>query len=89
MALVQRNELDKTEITGQFKQVQCRHAQWVEDDVTGEIIGGKSFHRHVISPGDATSGEPAETQAIVAAVHTQEVIDAYKAFQVAQEAELV
>jgi hypothetical protein len=89
MALVQKNELDKTEIVGQFKQVQCRHAQWVEDDVTGEIIGGKSFHRHVVSPGDDVSNEPAETQAIVAAVHTDAVIAAYVAFQAEQESELV
>jgi hypothetical protein len=49
MALVQRNELDKTEIVGEFKMVQCRHAIWVEDDVTGEVIGGKTFNRHVIA----------------------------------------
>jgi hypothetical protein len=86
MALVQRNELDKTEIVGEFKMVQCRHAIWVEDDVTGEVIGGKTFNRHVIAPGDDTTGEPAETQAIVAAVHTDAVIAAYVEFQATQEA---
>ena len=89
MALAKVSQLDKTEIVGEFKQVQCRHAQWVEDDVTGEIIGGKSFHRHVVSPGDDVSNEPAETQAIVAAVHTDAVIAAYVAFQAEQESELV
>ena len=87
MALVKKTVVDKVEVVGEFKHVQCREATWVEDD--GVMVGGKNFHRHVISPGDDTSGEPAETQAIVAAVHTQEVIDAYKAFQEAQEAELV
>ena len=33
-------------------------------------------------------GEPAETQAIVAAVHTDAVIAAYVAFQAEQESEL-
>ncbi|MBT4668615.1 MAG: hypothetical protein HOC17_03655, partial [Candidatus Ruthia sp.] len=62
MALVKVSKLDKTEIVGEFKHVQCRHATWVEDD--GVMIGGKNFHRHVIAPGDDTTGEPAETIAI-------------------------
>jgi len=33
----------------------------------------------VISPGDDVSGESDETQALVAAVHTQEIKDAYAA----------
>ena len=86
MALVQRNELDKTEIVGIHKMVQCREATWVEDD--GVMVGGKEFHRHVISPGDDVSNEPAETQAIVAAVHTPAVISAYNDMLAAQEANL-
>jgi len=87
MALVKITQLDKTEIVGEHKMIQCRHATWVEDD--GVMVGGKNFHRHVVSPGDDVSNEPAETQAIVAAVHTDAVIAAYVAFQEAQEAELV
>lgn len=75
MALVKVTQLDKTEIVGEFKHVQCRHATWVEDD--GVVIGGKSYSRHVIAPNDDVSNEPAETQAIVAAVHTQAIKDAY------------
>ena len=86
MALLKITELDKTEIVGEYKHVQCRTATWVEDD--GVMVGGKNFHRHVVSPGDDTSNEPAETQAICAAVHTPEVIAAYVAFQAAQEAEM-
>ena len=86
MALVKIEQLDKTEIVGEHKMIQCRHATWVEDD--GVMVGGKNFHRHVVSPGDDVSNEPAETQAIVAAVHTDAVIAAYVAFQEAQEAEL-
>jgi len=88
MALVRISELDKTEIVGINKMVQCRHAVYVQDDVTGEVIGGKTFNRHVIAPGDDTTGEPAETIAICNAVHTPEVIAAYEAMLAAQEAEM-
>jgi hypothetical protein len=86
MALVKKTVVDKVEVVGEHKMVQCREATWVEDDVTGEVIGGKTFNRHVIAPGDDTTGEPAETQAIVAAVHTDAVIAAYVEFQATQEA---
>jgi hypothetical protein len=39
----------------------------------------QSFHRHVVAPGDDYSGENDRVQAICAATHTPEVIDAYKA----------
>ena len=84
MALVKVTKLDKTEIVGIHKMVQCRHATWVEDN--GVMVGGKNFHRHVIAPGDDTTGEPAETIAICNAVHTPEVIAAYQAFQQEQAA---
>jgi len=86
MALEKKTVTDKVEIVGEFKHVQCREATWVEDD--GVMIGGKNFHRHVIAPGDDTTGEPAETIAICNAVHTPEVITAYEAFQLAQQAEM-
>jgi hypothetical protein len=85
MADIRVSELDKTEIVGQFKMVQCRHAEYTKDDVTGEIFGGKKYRRHVIAPGDDTTGEPAETIAICNAVHTPAVVDAYKAFLAEQE----
>ena len=75
MALLRITQLDKTEIVGEFKHVQCRHATWVEDD--GVMVGGKSYSRHVINPNDDVSDEPAEVQAIVAAVHTPTVCLAY------------
>jgi len=81
MALTEQNIIDKYEIVGEFKHVQCRHARVIYDD--GVEIS-RSFHRHVISPGDDVSGEPAEVQAICAAVHTAEIIAAYQA-QVANE----
>jgi hypothetical protein len=46
----------------------------------GVEISGK-FHRHVVAPGDDYSAEDAKVKAICAAMHTPEVIAAYKAAQ--------
>lgn len=43
-----------------------------------------SFHRHVVAPGDDYSGEDTRVQGICAALHTAEVIAAYKAAIAAQ-----
>jgi len=78
MALTERTEEDKIEIIGQYKNVQVRTATVIERD--GVEIS-RSFHRHVVQPGDDTSSESAEVQAICAAVHTSEIIAAYQASQ--------
>ena len=83
MALTERTEEDKIEIVGAFKHVQVRTATIIERD--GEEIS-RSFHRHVVAPGDDTSGESAEVQAICAAVHTAEIIAAYQTAQTEAEA---
>jgi hypothetical protein len=49
----------------------------------GVEISGK-FHRHIVAPGDDYSTEDAKVKAICAAMHTDEVIAAYKAVQAAQ-----
>ena len=81
MALTERTEIDKYEIVGQFKHIQCRHATIIERD--GVEIS-RSFHRHVIAPNDDTSGEPTEVQALAALLHTDEVKAAYAAHIAAQ-----
>ena len=85
MALTKVTVVDKVEVVGEHKMVQCREATWVEDN--GVMVGGKNFHRHVIAPGDDTTGEPAETIAICNAVHTPEVIAAYNEMVAAQALE--
>ena len=40
-----------------------------------------TFHRHVVVPGADVSGEDAKVQTICAAVHTPEVVAAYKEAQ--------
>jgi hypothetical protein len=82
MALTERAEEDKIEIVGSFKCVQVRTATVIERD--GVEIS-RSFHRHVVQPGDDTSSESAEVQAICAAVHTSEIIAAYQAAQTEAE----
>ena len=76
MALTKEVIIDKYEVVGPYKHVQCRQATVISE---GGVELSKAFHRHVISPGDDVSNESAETQAIVAAVHTQEIKDAYAA----------
>jgi len=78
MALTERTEEDKIEIVGQYKHVQVRTATIIERD--GVEIS-RSFHRHVVQPGDDTTNESAEVQAICAAVHTADIIVAYQASQ--------
>ena len=82
MALTERTEEDKIEIVGQYKNVQVRTATIIERD--GVEIS-RSFHRHVVSPGEDTSSQSAEVQAICAAVHTAEIIAAYQASQTEAE----
>jgi hypothetical protein len=76
MALTKEVIIDKYEVVGQFKHVQCRQATVISED---GVELSRAFHRCVISPGDDVSGESDETQALVAAVHTQEIKDAYAA----------
>jgi hypothetical protein len=82
MALTERTIIDKIEIVGDFKHIQCRHATVIERD--GVEIS-RSFHRHVIAPSDDVTGESQEVQAICAAVHTDAVKAAYAAHLEAQE----
>lgn len=78
--------LEKIETVDMIEVVGSGHVQVrtkisiVED---GKQIGS-SFHRHVIAPGDDYGNEDARVQAICAATHTAEVIEAYKAATAAQ-----
>ena len=62
--------------------VQVRTCTRIIED--GKQLSG-TFHRHVVAPGDDYSAEDAKVQAICAAVHTPEVIAAYKAVQEAAQ----
>jgi hypothetical protein len=77
MALTEETIADKIEVV-ENGTVQVRTANIVLKD--GEELA-RNFHRHVVAPGQDYSAEDAKVQAICAAVHTQEVIDAYLAAQ--------
>ena len=81
MALTEESVVDKIEVVGDYNHVQVRTATVIKRD--GEEIS-RSFSRHVISAGDDYSGEYAKVQSICAAVHTQDVIDAYQAHLASQ-----
>ena len=80
MALEKQTVVDKIEAT-EMGHVQVRTATRIVED--GNVIS-ESFHRHVVAPGDDYSAEDPKVQAVCAAVHTQEVIDAYAAHMEAQ-----
>jgi len=58
--------------------VQVRTKTAIMED--GKQISG-SFHRHVVAPGDDYSGEDTRVQGVCKALHTAQVIAAYKAAQ--------
>lgn len=80
MSLEKQILVDKIEIL-ENGCVQVRTATRIIED--GQTIS-QSFHRHVVSPGDDYSDQDTRVQAVCAAVHTTEVINAYKAAIAAQ-----
>jgi len=79
MALTKQTITDKIEIVGQYNHIQVREAIQVLED--GQVIS-QSYHRYVVAPGESSS-DP-KVAAVIAAVHTQDVIDAYQAHLAAQ-----
>ena len=80
MALTESIEYDKIEVVGQYKVVQVRKATVIKKDGT-ELT--RSFERYVLHPDTDLSqrSEPNEVVAVCNAVWTQEVKDAWKAYQ--------
>jgi len=81
MALTEDSVVDSMDVLLDG-QIQVRVANRVFRD--GVEIS-KSYHRHVVSPGDDLSLEDPRVAAIGATVHTEEVIAAYNAAQAASE----
>jgi len=67
--------IDQIEVT-ESGHVQVRQATKIIED--GKEIG-KTYHRHVLSPGDSLEGQDEKVQRIAKAVWTDEVVAAYKA----------
>ena len=75
MALIEKQSIDKIEIV-ENNSIQIRTATIIEKD---GIEIAKTYHRHVISPGDDITNQDAKVQAIANAIWTEEVINNYKA----------
>jgi urease accessory protein UreE len=75
MALIEKQIVDKVELV-QSNHIQVRTANIIEKDGT-EIA--RTFHRHVLAPGDDLTNQDPKVQAIANAVWTEEVIAAYQA----------
>ena len=83
MSLIEQQAIDKIEVIGvEFPMVQVRRADIILKD--GVEIA-RSYHRHVLAPGDDVSGEDPKVQAVCAAVWTPEVLAAYAAHLEAQK----
>jgi hypothetical protein len=81
MALTERTEISRREVLTDG-QIQVRTDTVIERD---GVEVSRSFHRHVIVPGADVSGEDASVQTVANAVHTAEVIAAYRAAEAARE----
>ena len=88
MALSESIEYDKIEIVGEHKAVHVRKATVIKKD--GKELT-RSFERYVLHPDMDLSqrSEPNEVVAICNAVWTQEVKDAWKAYQESSSQELL
>jgi hypothetical protein len=75
MALIEKTIIDKVELV-ENNSIQVRTATIIERD---GIEISRSFHRHVVSPGDNVTNEDPKVQAIANAIWTEEVIAAYQA----------
>ena len=78
MALTETIEYDKIEVVGIYKAVQVRKATVIKKD--GEEIS-RTFERYVLHPDSDMTGQPNEVVAICNVVWTQEIKDAWKAYQ--------
>ncbi len=83
MGIEKQVEVDLIEVTGTTVLVRTKTSM-VED---GKVISS-SFHRHSIYPGECGPNEEPRVQGICAAVHTQDVVAAYRAEQARQNAEI-
>jgi len=75
VALTERTVVSSREVLSDG-QIQVRTDTVIERD---GVEVSRSFHRHVVAPGDDVSGEDASVQTVANAVHTAEVIAAYEA----------
>lgn len=74
MSLIERTTIDKIEVL-EAGQIQVRTATVIEKD--GKELT-RTFHRHVLNPGDELSNQDPKVAAIATAVWTHEVVEAWQ-----------
>lgn len=75
MAFSERQE-HKLEIIPPYSIIQCREATIVEKD---GVEVGRSYHRHIVAPGDDLTNECDEVKKVAGALWTPAIIAAYEA----------
>ena len=75
MAITEKQSIDKIEVL-ENNSIQIRTATIIEKD---GIEIAKTYHRHVLSPGDDITNQDVKVQSIANAIWTEEVINNYKA----------
>ena len=78
-----QTKLKKYEIVGEFRHIQILEELYEIED--NKVVDHQPNHRRVIGPGDDVSAESVEIQALCAALHSQEIIEAHRAFIASQE----
>lgn len=68
--------VDQIEVVGEFSVVQVRTTTRI---VENGVELAKTYHRHVIQPGDDYTNEDPRVAAICAAMHTPEIVVAFQA----------
>ena len=81
MALTEESIVDSINVLPDG-QIQVRTATVVKRD---SVEISRTFLRHVVAPGDDLSSQDARVKSVGDAVHTAEVIAAYRAAQAARE----
>lgn len=77
MALTEKTIIDKIEVL-ESNNIQVRTANVIEKDGI-EIT--RTFHRHVVNPGDDISEQDLKVQAVCNAIWTEEIIATYLELQ--------
>jgi|TARA_Y100000310_G_scaffold11263_1_gene11855 urease accessory protein UreE len=84
MALTKTVVVDKIEVL-EMAQVQVRTATVVAED---GVELSRSFHRHVLEPGDDLTGQDDRVAAVAAAAWTPDVIAHWDAIRAERQAEM-
>ena len=82
MALTKTIVVDKIEVL-EMGQIQVRTGTIISE---GGVELSRTFHRHVLNPGDDTGGEDDRVAAVAAATWTTDVVAAWDAFVAERDA---